>query len=197
MTYDELVQYIREEGCRVFVYKNKESIYGGSRGTFSVNEHGPIICAAIKDIPIPKIVEVLLHEYGHYLQHKDGYMDDLDSIVNAYDLRTDWFEGNIELTELELSIVQNQILTMEYNAEKRGVEAGRWLEPEGFDVDFYLKGAASYMAGIKWEFARRSFNPNYIERGRYEAKILTREELYAPLSEEEIEKIDKEFKCSP
>ena len=185
MKYDKLVQFIREEGCRVYVYNKKSSIYGDSRGTFDHNEHGPIICVA-GDLPIESKVETLLHEYGHYCQYQNGFMQYLDGIYDAYDTNTDWIAGRIELTDRELLTTRNAILTMEYDAERHGHKWGKILKPEGFNSDYYLRGAQAYMAAIKLSFFyREEFgSPN---RKLFDTVELTNEQLYAPLEEEEAE----------
>lgn len=193
MKYDELVKYIRSEGCRVYVYKSKEDIYGGSRGTFHENEKGPIICVATRGVDTQRCIETLLHEFGHFLQWKDGFMDYLDSICDAYNVHDRWINKKIELTERELLIIRNTILVMEYDAEKRGCEQGRWLEPEGFTREFYMRGAAAYMDAIKWEFARRIPTSSAPERAEYGIETLTNEELLGGLEEDRLIELDGEL----
>lgn len=193
MNYDDLVQFIKEDGCRVYVYGNKPDIYGGSRGTFHVNDKGPIICVANGRVPYNKQLETLLHEYGHYLQWKDGFMSALDGVVDSYGLTEEWITGKIELTDREKNICRRAVLTMEYDAEKRAYAQGCYWEPEHWDGDFYLKGAAAYMDAIKWEFYSRTFTTSAPKRKTYEAKVLTLEELYEPLSEQKIKKFRREF----
>jgi len=194
MTYDDLVEFIREDGCRVYVYKNKDEIYGGCHGTFSAGEDNPIICVVTKDVERKKRVETLLHEYGHYLQYKDGFMQYLDGIIDSYDMLEKWIKGKIELTELEKTIICNTMLTIEYDAEKRGYEQGCYLEPDDWDGTFYLRGAAAYMDSIKWQFATRISNYDALSRRKYSPSILTLEELYAPLTEAKVEDMSMHFR---
>jgi hypothetical protein len=198
MTYEQLVQFIREEGCRVYVYKNKDTIHGGCRGTFDHNEkHGPIICVATSNIEPKKKLETLLHEYGHYLQYRDGFMQYVDGITSdCNEVTLKWLAGKIELTDREKLMVRNAMLIMEYDAEKRGYQTGCWLEPEHWDEDFYMQGAAAYMDSIKWEFLYREFS-EVATRKIYEPKILTLKELLAPMSEEKIEKIRRDISRPP
>lgn len=191
MTYDEFVEFIKEDGCRVYVYDKKDSIYGGNRGTFTSNEHGPIICVANKGVTAPKRVETLIHEYAHFLQWKEGFMEMLDGIVDSYALVDDWVEGRIELTARELEIARRAVLTMEYDAEKRAYELGNSMDIDDWKPDLYLRGAASYMDVIKWEFLTRSWSTYIPNRSSYKAKILTWKELYAPMSEKKIRKFQR------
>jgi len=195
MTYDELVKYIRDEGCRVYVYKNKKTIYGGSRGTFDgYSEHGPIICVAIKDVESERCVETLLHEYGHFLQWQDGFLQYLDGICDAYTLEDEWIKGKIEFAPRELTVVRNTMLAIEYDAERRGCKAGYWLQPDNFTEEFYLQGAAAYMDSIKWEFARRIPTSDVPERTDYEGRVLTNDELFEDMEEERLVELDGIFK---
>jgi len=193
MNYDELVQFIRGEGCRVYVYKNKESIYGGNRGTFFHNEHGPIISVVTKNVDLPRRVETLLHEFGHFLQWREGFMQYLDGICDSYNLAEQWISKQIELSPMEISVVRNSILAMEYDAERRGYQQGCELEPDGFNGDFYIRGAASYMDSIKWEMLRRKHTTDIPYRSEYKNILLTNDELFAPLNEEKKEKMDEAY----
>ena len=189
MTFDDLVQYVREEGCRVRVYKKRNTI-GNARGTFDYNEHGPIICVAHKGVIAKKRIETLLHEFGHYLQYADGFMQYFDDICKPYDLAESWLSGSIELSSRELQIVRNMMLSVEYDAERRAYKQGCLLQPDDFDPDYYLKGAAAYMGCIKWSFARRIDTGEVPHRKGFSARLLTNEELYAPVAEEQLAKWD-------
>lgn len=185
MTYDELVQYIRSEGCRVRVY-TKQNAIDGARGTFHYNKHGPIICVATKGINIKKRVEALLHEYGHYLQWQDGFMQSLDDICMPYDLMAEWLNVSVELTDREIRIVRNMILAMEYDAERRAYRQGTLLDVEGFDGDYYLRGAAAYMAAIKWTFAKRTETDEVPRRVLFQPHLLSNEELFSTPTEGQL-----------
>lgn len=195
MTFDELVEFIKGEGCRVYLYKNKTCIHGGNRGTFDyAHKKGPLICVALKWVPPRKQVETLLHEFGHYLQWVDGFMQSLDGICDSYDLESKWLDFKVELDEHELRVVRNTILAMEYDAERRAIKVGDDLMPDDYDRDFVLQGALSYMDAIKWQFYRRRNFSECPKRSRYKPRILTFEELFAPLTPERVKVLDRELK---
>ena len=56
-----------------------------------------------------------------------------------------------------------------------------------------MRGAAAYMDSIKWELSRRIPTSDVPERGGYEAKLLTNDELFEDLEEEELVELDKEL----
>lgn len=197
MDYDGLVQYIREEGCRVYVYRNKEDIYGGSRGTFDYNEKGPVICVATKGVSEDRCVETLLHEFGHFLQWRDGFMQSIDGICDAYALAEKWIKGKIEFSPLELQVVRNTVLIIEYDAERRGYKQGCLLRPDNFDEAFYLQGAAAYMDAIKWEFAHRTGTTEVPCRSGYEPRLLTIDELLEDIDDDVLKELDTQLKEVP
>lgn len=194
MDYNDFVDYIKSDGCRVYVYNNKESIHYGNKGTFDYNEKGPIICVANKGLIGHKKIEILIHEYGHYLQYKDGFLQYLDSICDAYEIEDKWLNKKIELNEFELKIVRNMILTIEYDAEKRGFDAANFLRPVHYSPQLYLKGAAAYVAAIKWSFATRKKTNNTPARRLFKSKILTNKEIFEDLTEKEISVLGESLK---
>ena len=196
MNFDEMVRYIREDGCRVYVYPNKKTIFGGNSGTFSYNEHGPIIAMASSGRSKYKRMETLLHEYGHFLQYKDGFMQYLDDICDSYEIERIWLAGKVKLTPMELLIARNCMLTMEYDAERRAVQTAEELDVEDFCRDYYVKGAAGYAAAIKWTWARKINTTSTPARKLFSSNLLTNEELFAPLTEDELKKFDKALKPS-
>lgn len=196
MTFDEIVQYIKEDGCRVYVYNKKQTIYGGNRGTFDCNERGPIICMAGK-IDSRRRMETLLHEYGHFLQWKDGFIQYLDGICEVYTLEDKWLSRKVELSPKEIEIARRIMLTIEYDAERRALKAAEFFDADDFHVDWYVRGANSYMAAIKWGWLRRKATSDVLERRHFQPVMMTNEELYAPLDEKLIKKMDKHLIVNP
>ena len=193
MDFSELVDWVRGQ-CRVRVYSKRPTIYGGCRAIFHVTEHGPIICIATKGVPRYKKVEALLHEYGHYLQHADGFMGAIDGVCDSYTLADKWFAGQIEFTPLELAIVRKSMLLIEYDAERRGYSTGCELQPKDWKPRKYLQGAEAYMEGIKWTFARRVQTNETPRRREYVGRLLNNEELFAPLSDKRLKELDVKLK---
>ena len=185
MNFDELLAHIKSEGCRVKVWRKKNYI-DGSAGTFHVTDSGPIINIATKGEPIKKTMTTLLHEYGHYLQWNDGFLPHIEQICETYDIHYHWIKGNRELTHTEWKAARNTMLWIEWDAEMRGYKKGLELKVEGFDSNYYLKGAIAYIVSIKWSWDNRSdwklCVPRKYIRG---SKPYTSEELFAPLTKAE------------
>lgn len=192
MTEEQLISYIKTEGCRVRLY-NRLYLPCGARGYFEPKEKGPLISLAIKTVPLKKRIEALLHEFGHYLQWRDGFMGYLDGICDSYGLWDEWLEHEIELSDLEFQFVRNSVLVMEYDAERRGYGQGKILRPEGFDETYYLQGAEAYMDSIKWTFATRTYTSEVPLRTNYVGRLLEISELLEPLTDTKIKKLTKEI----
>lgn len=189
MDYNELLKYVRGL-CRVRVYKDRPFLSCGSRGTFQVTNKGPLITLAQKGLSKKKLTETLLHEFAHYLQYQDGFMSYVDNICDGYQVAGDWFAKKIELTPMEIQVVRNSILTIEYDAERRGHNLGLTLGVKNFSSKYYLRGAEAYMDAIKWSFLRREDTTDTPRRCEYKGVLLSNQELYAPLNEKRAALMD-------
>lgn len=184
MDFKDLVKYIKDDGCRVRIYDDRELIHG-AQGTFHTTKHGPIISLATQRTPKKKRVEYLLHEYGHYLQWKEGFDTTIDGICDAYDIWDNWVDEKIELTELEWKVARNSMLAIEGDAEYRALKWGNELGVKHFHAEHHLKGAYSYILAIKWGWLYRSQFVQCPKRKKLEARVLTKKQLFAPLTRKE------------
>jgi hypothetical protein len=192
VNFKEIVKYITAQGCRVRIYKNLKKIHGNT-GTFHLANKGPLISLATKGSPKKKRIEYLLHEFGHFLQWRNGYMEVLDSICDSYTLWDEWIAGDVELTDLEWKAARNCMLAMEWNAEVKAYELGRNLRAKHFNADHHLKGANAYILGLKWGWANRRDFESSPKRKLLTPRLLTQKELFAPLTKQE-KQILKKFK---
>ncbi len=183
MDFDALVKYIKAQGCRVTVYRKKERV-GGSYGEFA-EDPSPRINLATLNHPKSLVVSVLLHEYAHFLQYREGFSKYIDGICFSYDVHYDWLNGKIELTETERMMARNAMLAIEYDAEMRAYDLGKELGVEDFDPELHLRDAASYMAHLKWSWLRRLEWDTRLNNSHWPAKKLTHDELFAPLDAKE------------
>jgi len=184
MDFNDLVKYIKSQRCKVKLHKGKKRLEGNAIGLF-LDEPKPRILLAIKGRSRKEKVSVLLHEYGHFCQWRDGFSKYLDGICWPHQVLDDWLTGYIELSTRELKMVRNSMLTIEYDAELRSYYLGKELGVKGFNPAYHLREAQSYMAAIKWAFAHRKDWKKKAPYKLFPAKILTHEELFAPLTEKE------------
>lgn len=199
MNIDGLLKHIKKSGCRVRVY-NREYI-DDARGLFHTTKFGPLISMAKKNKKPKDFVAVLLHEYGHFLQWQDGTMTAWDAEHDGYETWHEWVKRGIDLPENELLIGRNAMLRLEWDAEMRGLGVGKSLDIDDFDEDHYLQDSLAYMIKIKWEWMNRvSWDATRtVLNYKIEPRIITSEELYAPLTEHEkrlIEDTSMEGKSS-
>jgi hypothetical protein len=194
MNYEGLVKYVRDAGCRVIVYKNKGSLKGDScAGYFERKTKGPFICMAIEGMSEISCCELLIHEFCHYLQWKDG--TETPAIDDAYEDWDKWLTKNKKLTAERIEEIRQVILTHEWDAEIRSVSLGKNLNVKGYRPASILRGANAYMSTIKWSFQTHQTSPWTPERSKFKPLVLTKEELLRPLSERELKKMDKLMKA--
>lgn len=184
MDQKELIRYIKDDGCRVRMYRNKKYV-NGAFGTFWIADAGPIISIATRGESRKKITNTLLHEYGHYLQWKDGFSDAVEAICDPNITHWEWVRHKIELSKREWKSARNAHLTLEWDAEVRGLNLAEELEIRPFDRDFYLRGAYGYMISIKWSWAYRKNWKRSVQHKYSKPIMLDSETLYAPLTKKE------------
>jgi len=185
MDFEQLTKYIRKQGCRVRIWNSRKYI-DGAAGNFDITSHGPLINVATRQETLKKNTETLLHEYGHFLQYKDGMFETMDVICPYAQIHDDWINGRIELCEVAKTATRNTMLFVEWGAEMRAYKAGAKLHIKKFDPMHYLRGAMSYMICIKWSWEnrldwKRCLNRKFIKNPH----IYTNKELFAPLTDEE------------
>jgi hypothetical protein len=185
MDFDNLIKYVKAQGCRVTVYKTKKTVHNAI-GLF-YEEPYPNIKMAIKGRSKKLVVSTLLHEYAHFCQWMDGFSKYLDGICWSHNVHDEWVRGKIELTEREIEMIRASMLSVEYDAELRAIKIGKELRPDSFDANYHLREAQSYIAAIKWSFGARKEWKKRPSWRLYPAKQLTHEELFAPLTEKEKE----------
>jgi len=189
MNFKNLAKWVRSQGCKVTIFKKKKWI-DGSIGVF-YEDPEPHIKIAIKNSSIKRNVSVLLHEYAHFLQWRDGFSEFLDGICWAHQVFTDWVERYVELTEREIKMCRNTMLFIEYDADMRAFEIGMTMRPDGFNPDYHLRESQSYCNAIKWGWKHRLDWKKRPGWKNWPAKRLNHKELFAPLTRCEKEILKK------
>lgn len=182
MDFDELVKFIKAQGCKVVVYKSKERV-NGAYGEF--NESSLRINIATKSHSNKMNTSTLLHEYAHFLQWKEGFSQYIDGICPSYEVHYDWINGRLSLTETERIMARNCMLTIEYDAELRSYKLGHELNAKNFDPEYHMQEANSYMAHLKWTWRSGLEWEKRLSYKNWKPKKMTHEELFAPLSDTE------------
>lgn len=198
MDFGQLVQYIKDDGCRVVLYKNKECFADKSSGLFHCNDNGPIITLAMKGWKKgnkSRKIELLLHEYGHYMQWKCGFLELCDSLCDAHTIFDRWVSGK-DYKQEQINLAKKVKLWVEWDAEMRAYRFAIKNNIKNFYPVSYLKGANAYMSCIKWGFENRKNFYQAPARYLFKPEILTPEKLFAPLTKKE-KMVLKNIKLEP
>lgn len=157
----KIVKELLRHGFSVLLH-NKEHLdgYGGWFGT-DVGEEEFVV--AMKH---HMSFEIMIHEYGHFLQWKYD-REFWDNSSEYYDLLFDWIsDQNLVTTEEDLVKSLNTILSIEHDCEKRVLKLVQNNPIEGFDQDKYIRAVNAYLWSyhINKELRQRPKNPIYSER---------------------------------
>ncbi|RJR10589.1 hypothetical protein C4588_03045 [Candidatus Parcubacteria bacterium] len=142
----EIVQFAKEQGCPVTVYKNLEKV-NGSNGYFS-SDPKPHIKVGLKNRPWPKAIELIIHEFCHYWQWKDGFLghkDDEGNIIYSRILAGE------DVTPKEREKASQLVRISEYDCEIRTASLfQKWKLEEIFPPSEHIKSANTYNRHIVW-----------------------------------------------
>jgi len=142
----EIIKWIKKQGCKVYVHKNSKRVHG-SNGYFS-SEPKPHIRAAIKGRPWDRCIQLIIHEFCHYWQWKEGFLGRKDDEGNIIYGRL--LEGE-ELTPKERQIASTLVRISEYDCEKRtGYVIKKWNLETVFPVEEHRRSSATYNRHIVW-----------------------------------------------
>jgi len=187
MQLEEFIKYIRKSGCNIRLYKNLDTVKGCA-GYFEAKTT-PRISAAIKYLRPVYQMELIAHEYCHYLQ----YMDEKDLDVEEVDMckiHEQWLAGKDFSTEV-IKETRDLMLTHEWDADRRAMELSKKLNLEPWDMNAYMRGSMSYLLTMKWSWETRQSYEGTPSRWKFKPITLTEEELLAPMTTDETRKMDK------
>lgn len=182
-------KYIRRSGCRLRLYEGLASVKE-CLGYFDVNTKGPYICAAMKGMRPKDRMELLAHEYCHYLQWYEEKDLDVEE-VEMFEIHENWLAHKNEYTPEILKEAREFMLHHEWDADRRASELCRKLNLEPWDEPTFLRGTQSYVNSLKWSWECRLPFITSISRWRFKPLVMTEEEAIAPLTIEQFKKIDK------
>lgn len=142
----EIVDYIKDKGCPVTIYKNLSKI-NGSNGYFC-SDPKPHIKAALKGKGWDKSIQLIVHEFCHYWQWKDkfiGHKDDQGNIIYSLILEGD------DVTPKQREKASVLVRLSEYDCEIRTAELlRRWNITSIYPIDEHIKSANTYNRHIAW-----------------------------------------------
>lgn len=192
MTFDELVEFIRNQGCKVSIYNAKILEQSDSMGCF-IDYPEPEICMAISGYTQQELVKTILHEYAHFLQWEEGMLEPFNEERNfGWEIFNKWLKGK-EFTQKTLDRARVIISLIEYDAEMRTIELSTDLGVDIGSHRAYMKDAYGYLATIKWSFLNRDWPCYYFDGELFDTDYLKPEDINKPLTQKELEKIEEEI----
>ena len=201
----EIVKCAKEQGCPVTVFKHRAKV-NGSNGYFS-SEPRPHIKVGLQGKSWPKSIQLIVHEYCHYVQWKKGFLGHKDDEGNIAYARL--LEGET-LAPRERKKASALVRISEYDCEQRTAELfERWNIESIFPPTEHIKSANTYNRHIVWSIGDNTYPGSGIFYAKYDSladklwgnKVFTRfwdpktsdgeKKLLAPLSEAHREIFDK------
>jgi hypothetical protein len=160
----EVVAYSKEQGCPVTVYKNKAKV-NGSNGYFT-SEPRPHIKVGLKGRSWPKSMQLIIHEFCHYWQWKDGFLGHKDDDGNIAYARL--LEGE-ELSPKERIKASTLVRISEYDCEIRTDHLfERWNLQSIFPKTEHIKSSNTYNRHIVWSIGDDTYPGSGIFYAKYD-----------------------------
>lgn len=142
----EIVNYAKQQGCPVKVHKSKSKV-NGSNGYFCPDP-SPHIEVGLKGKPWPKAIELVIHEFCHYWQWRDNFLEHKDDEGNILYARM--LDGET-LTPRERKKAGVLIRLSEYDCEIRTASLfEKWNLESIFPPEEHIKSANTYNRHIAW-----------------------------------------------
>lgn len=161
----EIVQFSKDQGCPVTVYKSLEKV-NGSNGYFT-SEPKPHIKVGLKNRPWPKAIELIIHEFCHYWQWKDGFLGRKDDEGNIIYSRI--LDGE-EVTPEEREKASQLVRISEYDCEIRTASLfEKWKLENVFPESEHIKSANTYNRHIVWSIGDKTTPGSGIFYAKYDS----------------------------
>jgi len=194
MNFWQLVRYIKADGCNLRLYNKEELKLAQCPGTFDISKNNnPIISLTIKGHSQVELMQLLLHEYAHFLQWKSGFLHKLEgeNLKLGWDVLEKWLQKTKKYTEEELKWARDAVVLIEYDADLRVLELSKQL---GIDIGShkdYMASSYSYITLLKWAAKHRKWD-GPPDGSFFSGKLRTPQEILAEITPEE-EQILNEF----
>lgn len=154
--FSEIVAHVEAQGCAVEVKKDVEKVHG-SNGYFC-SDPKPHIKVALKGKPLPKVIELIVHEYCHYWQWKTGFLDHEDDNGNIIYGRI--LDGE-NVTPSERHRASALVRISEYDCEIRtgslfGPPPKGWNLESIFSQEDHIRSSNTYNRHIVWSIGDKN-----------------------------------------
>lgn len=161
----EIVKFVQEQGCPVTVHKELEKV-NGSNGYFS-SEPSPHLKVALKGKSWPRAVQLLIHEFCHYWQWKDGFLGRKDDEGNIIYSRI--LDGE-KVSPEERKKASGFVRISEYDCEIRTSSLfKKWNLETIFPICDHIKSSNTYNRHIVWSIGDENFPGSGIFYYKYDS----------------------------
>jgi hypothetical protein len=187
MQFWQLVSHIKKDGCVIRLYDKEELIVAQCTGTFDITKKGnPLICLATKGHTQKELLQILLHEYAHFLQWKTGLLHKLEGpdLKGGWDILDLWLRHKKKYTKEQLKKARDAVVLVEYEADIRATELSVKLGVDIGSHSDYIANSHSYITLIKWAAKYREWGGHPGE-SYFDGRIKTPEEILLEITPEE------------
>jgi hypothetical protein len=187
MQFWQLISHIKKDGCNVRLYDKEELKVAQCAGTFDITKKGnPLICLATKGHTQQELLQLLLHEYAHFLQWKTGLLHKLEgeNLKKGWVVLDNWLRHRKKYTEEELLLARDAIILIEYDADIRAIEISKELSVDIGSHKTHMENAYSYITLIKWAVKNRRWGEHPGE-GYFDSRVRTPTEILREITPEE------------
>lgn len=193
MNFWQLVRYIKADGCNLRLYNKSELKMAECPGTFDISKNGnPIISLTTKGHTTRELMQLLLHEYAHYIQWKTGFLHKLEgeNLKLGWEVLDKWLTKTRNYTGVQLKQARDAVVLIEYDADLRVIDLSRKFSIDiGSHAD-YMANAYSYVTLLKWAAKHRKWD-SPPGGSFFDGKIRTPREILAPITEAEEQILNK------
>lgn len=199
--FNQIVEWIREQGCKVYVHTKQKTV-SGSNGYFTPDPE-PHIRIGMLGRPIDNAIVLLLHEFCHYWQWHEGFLGRKDDVGNS--IYGKILDGE-DVTSEERELASKLVRISEYDCEKRtAFLLKKWGLTSIRSVQDHIKYANSYNRHQAWSIGSRDGAGSGEFVASHEAcadklwpdkkhhRWLTLKELLAPISPKHKKVFDAEL----
>lgn len=172
MKLKELISWVEEQGCPVQI-KNKSG--HGYQGLFYWNKPHRIVLFS-KGNPKKVLFRTLIHEYCHYMQWQEKYLQKIEKLFNWQDYYF-FLEDKKKLSRSKQLRALLGVLMLEHDCETRTINL---IKEKGWPVNIqkYIRGANAYFYQIISGMKKKKGGPSLVAPYSL-SRLLTMDELIA------------------
>ena len=192
MQFWQLVSLIKKQGCNIRLYNKEELKVAQCAGTFDITKgENPLICLATRGHTQQELLQLLLHEYAHFLQWQEGMLHRFEgkNLKLGWDVLDLWLRHIKNFSDEKLSVARKAIILIEYDADIRVIEMAQQFGVDIGSHKTHMANAYSYITLIKWATKNRKWGSHPGE-AYFDGRIRTPDEILLDITEEEEQILD-------